>query len=160
MLSLTRTGNSLTISSISTMCAGVTGNGGCYGVQKEAFEEGADLLIATTSSDEINILSCLVAKKIGTTAYHCPQSAIRNMPSSCGSCGGELGLSMVINPEQATARGDCPCAPVPPAPSSGNSSACAALSSCVEYRIGPGDNLWWATYPGRICTITSGVQNL
>lgn len=45
---------------------GVAGNGGCYDVQKEAFEEGADLLIATTSSDEINILSCLVAKKIGT----------------------------------------------------------------------------------------------
>ena len=41
---------------------GVTGNGGCYDVQKEAFEDGADLLIATTSSDEINILACLVAK--------------------------------------------------------------------------------------------------
>ncbi len=27
--------------------------------------EQADLLIATTSSDEINILTCLVAKKMG-----------------------------------------------------------------------------------------------
>ena len=45
---------------------GVPGNGGCYEVQKEAFEDGADLLIATTSSDEINILACLVAKKLGT----------------------------------------------------------------------------------------------
>ena len=36
---------------------GVPGNGGCYEVQKEAFEDGADLLIATTSSDEINILA-------------------------------------------------------------------------------------------------------
>ena len=45
---------------------GLAGNGGCYDVQKEAFEDGADLLIATTSSDEINILACLVAKKLGT----------------------------------------------------------------------------------------------
>ena len=44
---------------------GVPGNGGCYEVQKEAFEDGADLLIATTSSDEINILACLVVKKLG-----------------------------------------------------------------------------------------------
>ena len=36
---------------------GLVGNGGCYDVQKEAFEAGADLLIATTSSDEINILA-------------------------------------------------------------------------------------------------------
>ena len=45
---------------------GVVGNGGCYDVQKDAFEDGADLLIATTSSDETNILACLVAKKLGT----------------------------------------------------------------------------------------------
>ena len=45
---------------------GVAGNGGCYDIQKDAFEDGADLLIATTSSDETNILACLVAKKIGT----------------------------------------------------------------------------------------------
>ena len=45
---------------------GVPGNGASYDVQKEAFENGADLLIATTSSDEINILACMVAKKIGT----------------------------------------------------------------------------------------------
>ena len=31
---------------------GVTGNGGCYEVQAEAFEGGADLLIAATDSDE------------------------------------------------------------------------------------------------------------
>ena len=32
---------------------GVPGNGGCYDVQKEAFEDGADLLIATTSIDTL-----------------------------------------------------------------------------------------------------------
>ena len=44
---------------------GVCGNGAVYSVQKEAEVEKAELLIATTSSDELNILSCLVAKKLG-----------------------------------------------------------------------------------------------
>ena len=44
---------------------GVCGNGANYDIQEEAVGEGADLLIATTSSDEINILACLVAKKLG-----------------------------------------------------------------------------------------------
>ena len=44
---------------------GVCGNGASYEVQKEAEAGRADLLIATASSDEINILACLVAKKLG-----------------------------------------------------------------------------------------------
>ena len=44
---------------------GICGNGASYEVQKEAKVDRADLLIATTSSDEINILACLVAKKMG-----------------------------------------------------------------------------------------------
>ena len=57
---------------------GLAGNGGCYDVQKEAFEDGADLLIATTSSDESNILACLVAKKAGHAAHDCayPQPGV------------------------------------------------------------------------------------
>ena len=59
---------------------GVCGNGASYEVQKEAEVGKADLLIATTSSDEINILACLVAKKLG------------------------VGLTMSINPEKAAAH--------------------------------------------------------
>ena len=44
---------------------GICGNGASYEVQKEAEVDKAELLIATTSSDEINILACLVAKKLG-----------------------------------------------------------------------------------------------
>ena len=51
---------------------GVPGNGASYDVQEEAFENGADLLIATTSSDEINILACMGAKKNWHPAHHCP----------------------------------------------------------------------------------------
>ena len=44
---------------------GVVGNGASYGVQMEAGIEDADLLIAVTSSDEVNLLCCLFAKKAG-----------------------------------------------------------------------------------------------
>ena len=43
---------------------GVVGNGASYSVQTEAGVERADLLIAATSSDELNILCCLVAKRL------------------------------------------------------------------------------------------------
>ena len=82
---------------------GVPGNGASYDVQKEAFENGADLLIATTSSDEINILACMVAKKIGTQHTI---ARIRNpeYEKQLHFMRDELGLSMVVNPEKATAR--------------------------------------------------------
>ena len=82
---------------------GVVGNGGCYDVQKDAFEDGADLLIATTSSDEINIFACLVAKKLGVEHTI---ARIRNpeYEKQLRFMRGELGLSMAINPEKATAR--------------------------------------------------------
>ena len=112
---------------------GVTGNGGCYGVQKEAFEEGADLLIATTSSDEINILSCLVAKKIGTQHTI---ARIRNpeYAKQLRFMRGELGLSMVINPEQATAREIARVLRFPSAIK--REQFCRQRFELVEYRIG------------------------
>ena len=64
---------------------GVCGNGACYEVQAEAFESGADLLIAATDSDEINILACMVAKK-SAPSTPLPVSATRNTSSSCNLC--------------------------------------------------------------------------
>ena len=82
---------------------GVCGNGAVYGVQKEAEVEKAELLIATTSSDELNILSCLVARKLG--AKH-TIARIRNpeYEKQLRFMRDELGLSMAINPERAAAR--------------------------------------------------------
>ena len=81
----------------------VAGNGASYEVQKEADTEHAELLIATTSSDEINILACLVAKKLGVEHTI---ARIRNpeYEKQLRFMRGELGLSMAINPEKATAR--------------------------------------------------------
>ena len=41
---------------------GVVGNGAMHTVQREAGIETADLLIAVTNSDELNLLCCIVAK--------------------------------------------------------------------------------------------------
>lgn len=57
---------------------GVTGNGAVYQVQMEAGIQDADLLIATTNSDELNMLCCLIAKR-PETATPSPVSEIRNI---------------------------------------------------------------------------------
>lgn len=82
---------------------GVCGNGASYDVQKEADVPHAHLLIATTSSDEINILACLVAKKAGVQHTI---ARIRNpeYEKQLRFMRYDLGLSMAINPEKATAR--------------------------------------------------------
>ena len=82
---------------------GVTGNGAVYQVQMEAGIKEADLLIATTNSDELNMLCCLIAKKAG----NCHTIArIRNPEYSAeiNYIREELNLSLAINPELAAAR--------------------------------------------------------
>ncbi len=79
---------------------GVAGNGASYNIQKEAGIGEADLLIAVTDADEVNLLCCLIAKKAGG----CKTIArVRNpiYHQEIGHIKGELGLSMVINPEFA-----------------------------------------------------------
>lgn len=44
---------------------GIVGNGASYNIQKDAGIETADLLIAVTNADEVNLLCCLIAKKAG-----------------------------------------------------------------------------------------------
>lgn len=82
---------------------GVVGNGATHTVQQEAGIDRADLLIAVTGSDELNMLCCLIAKKEGD----CQTVArIQNPVYSAEApyLKDELGLAMVINPEHATAR--------------------------------------------------------
>ena len=117
---------------------GVAGNGGCYDVQKDAFEDGADLLIATTSSDEINILACLVAKKLGTPHTI---ARIRNpeYEKQLHFMREELGLSMVVNPEKATAREIARVLRFPSAIK--REQFCRQRFELVEYRINEGNPL-------------------
>lgn len=81
---------------------GIVGNGASYSVLAEAGIEQADLLIAVTESDELNLLCCVIARK----ASRCQTIArVRNpmYNSEQRFLQKELGLSMIINPEQTAA---------------------------------------------------------
>ena len=82
---------------------GVCGNGASAEVQREAEVDRTELLIAATSGDEVNILACMVAKKLGVRHTI---ARIRNpeYEKQLRFMREELGLSMVINPEKAAAR--------------------------------------------------------
>lgn len=81
---------------------GFVGNGASYVTQEEAGISKSDLLIATTSTDEVNILTCLVAKKLGIKQTI---ARIRNPEYSLQAqmMRNELGISMTVNPDYNTA---------------------------------------------------------
>lgn len=81
---------------------GIAGNGATHSVQAEAGVRDADLLIAVTGSDELNMLCCLLARK----ESDCKTIARIKKPEyneDIRFLQEELGLAMVINPEQAAA---------------------------------------------------------
>ena len=82
---------------------GIVGNGASYQVLQEADIEHADLMIAVTKSDEMNLLCCVIAKqaadchtiaRVRNPMYREEREFIRK----------KLGLSMIINPELTAAR--------------------------------------------------------
>lgn len=81
---------------------GVVGNGACMDIQREAGVRNADLAIVLTDSDELNIFTCLVAKKLGVkntiTRVRNPDYSKQIMEMK-----DELGISMIVNPEKDTA---------------------------------------------------------
>ncbi len=82
---------------------GVTGNGASNVILTEAGMDTADVLIAVTGSDELNLLCCMFAKKTG----HCHAIArVRNPMYShqLDFIKQQLGISTIINPELTAAR--------------------------------------------------------
>lgn len=82
---------------------GVCGNGATVETLEEAGASKAKLIIAATASDEMNILCCLIANRMGTENtiarvrnpdYAAQMQFLRN----------ELGISMIVNPEYETAN--------------------------------------------------------
>ena len=80
----------------------VEGNGTSMDVQIEAGVPSADLAIAVMSTDEQNLLCCLVAKKLGVgntiARVRTPEAT-----ASLRLIKDDLGLSMALNPEFASA---------------------------------------------------------
>lgn len=82
---------------------GVVGNGATHTTLREAGIASADLFIAVTNSDELNLLCCMIAKKEGA----CQTIARLKSPEYSEEAEylkNELGLAMVINPEYAAAE--------------------------------------------------------
>ncbi len=81
---------------------GFQGNGASYAVLKDVGANEADIFISVTDSDELNILSCLTAHMLG--AKH-TIARIRDVDYAKQNrfYKDKLGLSMIINPEMATA---------------------------------------------------------
>ncbi|MEG0750244.1 MAG: NAD-binding protein, partial [Carnobacterium sp.] len=82
---------------------GIVGNGATYDILMEAGVSEADIVIAVTETDELNILACLMAKKMGAKNsiarvrnpdYLKQRSFMRD----------QLGISMIINPELEAAN--------------------------------------------------------
>ena len=82
---------------------GIVGNGASLSIQKEAGIDDADLLIAVTGSDELNLLCCTVAEsvekcstiaRVRTPDYSQETNYLRE----------RLGLAMIINPEYEASR--------------------------------------------------------
>jgi trk system potassium uptake protein TrkA len=79
------------------------GNGASLAVQREADVGGSDLLIAVSPMDELNMICCMLARKLG-----CKNTIARvrnpEYAEQLYLLREELGLSIIINPEWATAR--------------------------------------------------------
>lgn len=110
---LTKEGNNITVVDkdaeiVGRLCArydvmGVVGNGATTDVQREAGIDDADLFIAVTGSDELNLLCCVIARKRGG----CQTVARVKSPdysTEASYLKDEIGLAMVINPEEAVAE--------------------------------------------------------
>ena len=82
---------------------GIVGNAASYDIQKDAKVSKSDLFIATTATDELNILCCLVAKKLGAK-----QTITRLRNPEYGKQAqlmrNELGITLTLNPDLDTAR--------------------------------------------------------
>ena len=83
---------------------GVCGNCADTDVLEEAGAKEAELLIAVAGSDEFNMLSCFIAKKIGTKNTIARVRNPEYNDRSLGIMKQHLELSMIINPELVAAR--------------------------------------------------------
>lgn len=86
--------------SLDVMC--VKGNGASISALRESGVASADVLIAVTSLDEVNMVCCLTAKQLGAKFTI---ARVRNVEYAMelAQMKQELGIDLAINPENATA---------------------------------------------------------
>ncbi len=81
----------------------IPGNGANERILMEAGAKGADLIVSTTDADELNVLCCIMAKRLGTKHSI---ARVRNPEYMLefNKLWKDLGIDVVINPERQTAR--------------------------------------------------------
>lgn len=79
---------------------GVTGNGVSLDTMRETGVSSCDMLISCTQYDEMNMLCCLVAKKLGAKETI---ARVKNREYSELFSSRELGISMLVNPDYESA---------------------------------------------------------
>ena len=83
---------------------GVRGNGASMLVLEDAGIAQADMIIAVTGSDELNLLCCTIAKKAGGNLAAIARVRNPDYSEELTYLRTQLGLSMIINPELEAAR--------------------------------------------------------
>ncbi len=81
----------------------IQGNGANEKILMEAGANEADVIVSTTNSDELNVLCCIMAERLGTKHSI---ARVRNPEYMLeyNKLWKDLGIDMVINPERQTAR--------------------------------------------------------
>ncbi len=85
-------------------CRVVAGAGAMPSVLRDASADESDIFIAVTDHDEVNLLSCLIARKLGAprsiarVVHPCFSTDDPAVPVS------ELGIDQIINPDEEAAR--------------------------------------------------------
>lgn len=82
---------------------GISGNGANYNILEEADAGNSDMFIAVTTSDEINIISCITAKQMGAK-YTIARIRNPEYTKTKEFLKNSLGIDLMLNPEYEAAK--------------------------------------------------------
>lgn len=82
---------------------GIIGNGSSIDIQKEAGIPTCDLVIAVSPGDEMNLLCCMIARKLGAKHSIARVRDPEYLNQTRFMCT-QLGIDMIVNPEYEAAR--------------------------------------------------------
>lgn len=117
---------------------GMVGNGANIEIQQEMGVDTADVFIAVTEMDEVNLISAVLAKNLGAT-YTIARVRNPEYSQQAHILKESLGLSLIINPDQAAARDIIRVLKFPSALSA--ESFAADKVSLIEMEVEPGSDL-------------------
>jgi trk system potassium uptake protein TrkA len=82
----------------------ITGNGGSNSVLREAGVSKADLFIAVTDIDEVNLIACIMAKQSGARSLIARVRSEDYLNADSPFNGEDLGIDLLINPDKVMAE--------------------------------------------------------